>query len=62
MSDEKAEDEVAVMEEFKRLISTYHEAGRFGMLRIALGPCTPFACTEEFFVQCADLAKQTPGE
>lgn len=62
VAEEVAEDEEAVMLEFERLISTFHDPGKYSMLRIVLAPVAPMTCSTEFFRKCAVLARQHKGE
>lgn len=41
--DELVESEQAILEDSRRLITSYHDAQRYSMLRIALAPCSPFS-------------------
>jgi cytosine/adenosine deaminase-related metal-dependent hydrolase len=62
-----------ILEDFERLVTRYHDPGPSSMLRIALGPSSPFDSTPELWAQTAELAarldvrlhthlEQDPGE
>lgn len=55
--DGVCEKEEEVLAEFKRLIATFHDPRPHAMLRIALAPCSPFTCSDDFFVKTAELAR-----
>lgn len=46
----------AILDDFERLVSTYHDPGPSSMLRIALGPSSPFDSTPELWAETAALA------
>ncbi|MBW7982406.1 8-oxoguanine deaminase [Enterobacillus tribolii] len=56
--DELVESENAILEDSRRLIESYHDAGRYSMLRIALAPCSPFSVSRELMQKTARLARQ----
>ncbi|CAE7444538.1 unnamed protein product [Symbiodinium sp. CCMP2592] len=56
--DECVENEDDIMVECRRLIETYHDTSKFSMLRIALGPCSPFSVTKELMLKSARLARE----
>ena len=41
--DRVVEDETAILRDSRRAIETYHDAGRYAMVRIVLAPCSPFS-------------------
>lgn len=45
-----------ILDDFERLISEYHDPAPGSMLRIALGPSSPFDSTPELWSETADLA------
>jgi 8-oxoguanine deaminase len=62
-----------ILEDFERLVSRYHDPEPGSMLRIALGPSSPFDSTPELWTSTAELAarldvrlhthlEQDPGE
>eukprot|EP00931_Biecheleriopsis_adriatica_P072075 TRINITY_DN460_c0_g1_i2.p1 TRINITY_DN460_c0_g1~~TRINITY_DN460_c0_g1_i2.p1 ORF type:complete len:596 (-),score=47.03 TRINITY_DN460_c0_g1_i2:129-1859(-) len=56
--DECVEIEDEIMVECRRLIETYHDTSKYSMLRIALGPCSPFSVTKELMIKSARLARE----
>ena len=56
--DEVVENEDDIMKDSRRLIETYHDSSKYAMLRIALGPCSPFSVTKEIMVKSAKLARE----
>ncbi len=55
--DNCVEDEPFILRESRRAIETYHQAGRFGMVRVALAPCSPFTVTADIMRSSAELAR-----
>jgi 8-oxoguanine deaminase len=55
--DDLVEDEAAILRDTRRLIETYHDAGRLAMLRIAVAPCSPFSVTQDLMRESASLAR-----
>lgn len=55
--DELVENESAILDDSRRLIESYHDAGRYSMLRIALAPCSPFSVSRELMGKTAELAR-----
>jgi cytosine/adenosine deaminase-related metal-dependent hydrolase len=55
--DEVVEDEDFILRESCRAIEEHHQAGRFGMVRIALAPCSPFSVTLDLMRESAALAR-----
>lgn len=55
--DNCVEDEPFILRESRRAIETYHEADRFGMVRVALAPCSPFTVTAGIMRSSAELAR-----
>ena len=51
------EDEDAILRDSQRLIETYHDAGRYAMLRIVLAPCSPFSVSPDLMRESATLAR-----
>lgn len=45
-----------ILDDFERLVSKYHDPGSSSMLRIALGPSSPFDSTPELWAATAALA------
>lgn len=56
--DELVESEQAILEDSRRLITSYHDAQRYSMLRIALAPCSPFSVSRELMVKTAQMARE----
>lgn len=57
LPDHAVETEAQIERDTIRLIDTYHEAERFGMVRIAVAPGSPFSVSHEFMRQSARLAR-----
>jgi len=55
--DALVEDEGAILTDTQRLIETYHDAGRYAMLRIAVAPCSPFSVSRDLMRESAALAR-----
>ncbi len=55
--DALVEDERAILKDTQRLIETYHDAGRYAMLRIAVAPCSPFSVSRDLMRESAALAR-----
>ncbi len=55
--DEVIEDEDFILNDTRRVIETYHEPDPFGMVRIAVAPCSPFSVTPELMRESAELAR-----
>lgn len=55
--DRVVEDEAAILADSRRLIETYHQAERYGMVRIVLAPCSPFSVTGDLMRASADMAR-----
>jgi len=58
--DEVVEDEAAILADCRRVIETFHDPGRFSMLRIGLAPCSPFSVTPQLMRDTAALARRHP--
>jgi cytosine/adenosine deaminase-related metal-dependent hydrolase len=50
-------DEAAILHDTRRLIETYHDAGRYAMLRIGVAPCSPFTVSIDLMRESAALAR-----
>jgi len=59
--DSVVEKEPAILADSQRLIEKYHDNARHSMLRIALGPCSPFTISEGLMRDSAALAKSHDG-
>lgn len=55
--DSVVEDEAAILADTQRAIETYHEAGRFGMTRIVVAPCSPFSVSADLMRESLALAR-----
>ena len=55
--DRVTEDEQHVLRDSRRLIETYHDAGRHAMTRVVLAPCSPFSVTPDLMRESAALAR-----
>lgn len=51
------EDEGFILRDSRRLIETYHDAGRHAMTRVFLAPCSPFSVTADLMRESAALAR-----
>ncbi len=56
--DSLVESEAAILADTQRLIESYHDPGRFSMLRIGVAPCSPFSVTRDLMRESAALARQ----
>lgn len=57
LPDHAVETEPGIERDTIRLIDTYHESERFGMVRIVIAPGSPFSVSHEFMRQSARLAR-----
>lgn len=55
--DNCVEDETVILRESRRAIETFHQRDRYGMVQIALAPCSPFSVTGEIMRTSAELAR-----
>jgi len=55
--DALVEDEDAILADTRRVIESFHDAGRFAMTRIAVAPCSPFSVSRELMRDAAALAR-----
>jgi 8-oxoguanine deaminase len=55
--DSVVEDENFILQDSRRAIESYHEGDRFGMVRVALAPCSPFSVTPDLMRASAELAR-----
>ncbi len=56
--DTVVQDEQLILDESRRLISTYHQRNDDAMLQIALAPCSPFSVSAELMKESARLARE----
>jgi len=47
----------AILADTRRLIETFHDAGRYAMLRVGVAPCSPFTVSRDLMHQSAELAR-----
>jgi 8-oxoguanine deaminase len=55
--DVLTENEDAILADTRRLIETYHDDGRYAMLRIVVAPCSPFSVSADLMRESATLAR-----
>jgi len=55
--DSVVEDEAYILRESRRAIEEFHQGGRYGMVRVALAPCSPFSVTADLMRESAVLAR-----
>jgi cytosine/adenosine deaminase-related metal-dependent hydrolase len=55
--DSVVEEEDAILADCQRAIETFHQAERFGMVRVALAPCSPFSVTPDLMRESAAMAR-----
>jgi cytosine/adenosine deaminase-related metal-dependent hydrolase len=55
--DSVVEDEAFILRDSRRAIEQHHRAERFGMVRVALAPCSPFSVTADLMRESAGLAR-----
>jgi cytosine/adenosine deaminase-related metal-dependent hydrolase len=55
--DSLVEDEAAILVDSRRVIEQYHQAERFGMLRVVLAPCSPFSVSLDLMRESIALAR-----
>ena len=55
--DRVTEDESAILSDCRRVVETFHDAGRFAMRRVALAPCSPFSVTPDLMRESVALAR-----
>lgn len=59
--DALVEDEADILKDSQRLIERYHDPFRHAMIRMAVGPCSPFTVSKNLMWESARLARQYPG-
>jgi 8-oxoguanine deaminase len=59
--DAVVEKEADILKDSQRIIETYHDNTRYSMLRVALGPCSPFTISTDLMQESAKLARTYPG-
>ncbi|TDG04316.1 8-oxoguanine deaminase [Paraburkholderia guartelaensis] len=55
--DAVVEREDAILADTQRLIETYHDEGRYAMLRVVVAPCSPFSVSRDLMRESAVLAR-----
>jgi 8-oxoguanine deaminase len=55
--DSVVEDEAFILHDSRRAIEEHHQAQRYGMVRVALAPCSPFSVTAGLMRESAHLAR-----
>ncbi len=55
--DSVVEDEGFILRDSQRAIESYHQPERFGMVRVAVAPCSPFSVTSDLMRESAALAR-----
>ncbi len=55
--DSCVEDEAFILKDSQRAIEQYHQRERFGMVNLALAPCSPFSVTGDLMRESANLAR-----
>ena len=55
--DALVEREDAILADTQRLVETYHDKGRYAMLRVVAAPCSPFSVSRELMRESARLAR-----
>jgi cytosine/adenosine deaminase-related metal-dependent hydrolase len=55
--DSVVEEEAFILQDTRRVIETYHQPERFGMIRVVVAPCSPFSVTPDLMRESAALAR-----
>lgn len=56
--DSLVEQEPAILEDFIRVVDSFHDAAEGAMVRVALAPCSPFTVSRELMRDAAALARE----
>lgn len=56
--DQVVQTDEEILEDSERLIAAYHDPMPGAMVRVALGPCSPFSVSEELLRQTQELARR----
>jgi 8-oxoguanine deaminase len=56
--DSVVQSEDEILEDSERLLKKFHNPDKYAMLRIVLGPCSPFSVTERIMRETAHLARK----
>lgn len=57
--DNLVEDETAILRDSRRVIESYHDEGRYAMLRVVLAPCSPFSVSPDLMRESLELARSS---
>ena len=60
-NDDVVEDLDTILSHSQNMIDAHHDNGKYSLCRIGLGPCLPFAGTEEDYRETVKLARKYPG-
>jgi cytosine/adenosine deaminase-related metal-dependent hydrolase len=55
--DSCVEDEASILADTQRAIEAFHDAGRFAMTRVFVGPCSPFSVSPDLMRESVALAR-----
>ncbi|AJE99806.1 8-oxoguanine deaminase [Pandoraea apista] len=55
--DRVVEREADILKDTQRLIETYHDEGRYAMLRVVVAPCSPFSVSRDLMRESAAMAR-----
>ncbi|WP_337102912.1 8-oxoguanine deaminase [Paenibacillus sp. YIM B09110] len=55
--DEVTQSMEVILKDTQRVIETYHDASKFGMVRVGVAPCSPFSVSEDLLRESAVLAR-----
>ncbi|VVE65739.1 8-oxoguanine deaminase [Pandoraea anapnoica] len=55
--DRVVEREDEILKDTQRLIETYHDEGRYAMLRVVVAPCSPFSVSRDLMRESATMAR-----
>ncbi|VVE62636.1 8-oxoguanine deaminase [Pandoraea captiosa] len=55
--DRVVEREDDILKDTQRLIETYHDEGRYAMLRVVVAPCSPFSVSRDLMRESAAMAR-----
>jgi 8-oxoguanine deaminase len=59
--DRICQSEQTILRDCQHVVETFHDAGRYSMLRIGLAPCSPFSVTPALLRESARLARSYAG-
>ncbi len=55
--DRCVEEEALILQDSQRAVEQFHQRERFGMIHVALAPCSPFSVTADLMRESAKLAR-----